>query len=177
MSIDEIERFNALFARHDWDYTYVGADQMASNRSSARMDEALRGIGDYIVAPDYYQHQPVYQYLLYIDPSEEAALNDSGELGRDYHAMRWHPFSVDLLHADGSKARGIRRVCEALGVAPAETMAFGDGLNDVEMFKTVGYGVAMGDAVPELRALAQYQTGTVEEDGILTALQQLGVIA
>ena len=55
-------------------------------------------------------------------------------------------------------------------------MAFGDGLNDVEMFKTVGYGVAMGDAVPELRALAQYQTGTVEEDGIYNALQHLGII-
>ena len=177
MSIDEIERFNALFARHDWDYTYVGAEQMASNRQSARMDEALAGIGPYIVAPDYYLHQPVYQYLLYIDPAEETALNDSGELGRDYHAMRWHPFSVDLLHADGSKARGIKRVCEALGVPLDETMAFGDGLNDVEMFKTVGYGVAMGDAVPELRALAQYQTGTVEEDGIYTALQHLGIIA
>ena len=177
MSIGEIERFNALFARHGWDYTYVGAEQMASNRQSARMDEALAGIGPYIVAPDYYLHQPVYQYLLYIDPAEETALNDSGELGRDYHAMRWHPFSVDLLHADGSKARGIKRVCEALGVPLDETMAFGDGLNDVEMFKTVGYGVAMGDAVPELRALAQYQTGTVEEDGIYTALQHLGIIA
>ena len=177
MSIGEIERFNALFARHGWDYTYVGAEQMASNRQSARMDEALAGIGPYIVAPDYYLHQPVYQYLLYIDPAEETALNDSGELGRDYHAMRWHPFSVDLLHADGSKARGIKRVCEALGVPLDETMAFGDGLNDVEMFKTVGYGVAMGDAVPELQALAQYQTGTVEEDGIYTALQHLGIIA
>ena len=176
MSLAEIERFNALFARHGWDYTYVGAEQMASNRQSARMDEALAGIGPYIVAPDYYLHQPVYQYLLYIDPAEETALNDSGELGRDYHAMRWHPFSVDLLHADGSKARGIKRVCEALGVPLDETMAFGDGLNDVEMFKTVGYGVAMGDAVPELRALAQYQTGTVEEDGIYNALQHLGII-
>ena len=51
MSIGEIERFNALFARHGWDYTYVGAEQMASNRQSARMDEALAGIGPYIVAP------------------------------------------------------------------------------------------------------------------------------
>ena len=177
MTLDEIERFNALFARHGWDYTYVGAEQMASSRQSARMDDALAGIGDYIIDPDYYRHQPVYQYLLYIDPAEETALNDSGELGRDYHAMRWHPFSVDLLHADGSKARGIKRVCEALGVPLDETMAFGDGLNDVEMFKTVGYGVAMGDAVPELQALAQYQTGTVEEDGIYTALQHLGIIA
>jgi len=177
MSIGEIERFNALFARHGWDYTYVGAEQMASNRQSARMDEALAGIGPYIVAPDYYLHQPVYQYLLYIDPAEETALNDSGELGRDYHAMRWHPFSVDLLHADGSKARGIKRVCEALGVPPGETMAFGGGAHAWGQVQTVGYGVAMGDAVPELRALAQYQTGTVEEDGIYTALQHLGVIA
>ena len=176
MSLAEIERFTALFRRHGWDYTFVGAEKMASSSSNPRVNEALAGIGPYIVDPDYYRHQPVYQFLLYIDPGEEAALNGSGELGRDYHAMRWHPFSVDLLHADGSKARGIRAVCAARGIDLAATMAFGDELNDLEMFKTVGFGVAMGDAVPELRALAQYQTGTVEEDGILTALQQLGVI-
>ena len=164
-----------LFITINGQYNQYRGEALATNPMT--LAEALRGIGDYIVAPDYYLHQPVYQYLLYIDPAEETALNDSGELGRDYHAMRWHPFSVDLLHADGSKARGIKRVCEALGVPLDETMAFGDGLNDVEMFKTVGYGVAMGDAVPELRALAQYQTGTVEEDGIYTALQHLGIIA
>ena len=177
MSLADIERFIALFRRHGWDYTFVGAEKMASSSSNPRVNEALAGIGPYIVDPDYYRHQPVYQFLLYIDPTEETTLNDSGELGREYHAMRWHPFSVDLLHAEGSKARGIKRVCEALGVPLDETMAFGDGLNDVEMFKTVGYGVAMGDAVPELQALAQYQTGTVEEDGIYTALQHLGIIA
>ena len=177
MSIGEIERFNALFARHGWDYTYVGAEQMASNRQSARMDEALAGIGPYIVAPDYYLHQPVYQYLLYIDPAEETALNDSGELGRDYHAMRWHPFSVDLLHADGSKARGIRDACAALGFAPQETLAFGDGLNDVEMFTVVGAGIAMGDACEALKAVATHVTGTLEEDGIARALVDLGVLA
>ena len=176
MSLAEIERFTALFRRHGWDYTFVGAEKMASSSSNPRVNKALAGIGPYIVDPDYYRHQPVYQFLLYIDPAEETMLNDSGELGREYHAMRWHPFSVDLLHAEGSKARGIKRVCEALGVPLDETMAFGDGLNDVEMFKTVGYGVAMGDTVPELRALAQYQTGTVEEDGIYNALQHLGII-
>ena len=176
MSLAEIERFIALFRRHGWDYTFVGAEQMASSSSNPRVAEALAGIGPYTVDPDYYRHRPVYQFLLYIDPGEEAALNGSGELGRDYHAMRWHPFSVDLLHADGSKARGIRSVCAALGVPLAETMAFGDGLNDVEMFKTVGFGVAMGDAVPELRALARMQTGTVEADGIYNALKTLEII-
>ena len=176
MSLAEIERFTALFRRHGWDYTFVGAEKMASSSSNPRVNEALAGIGPYIVDPDYYRHQPVYQFLLYIDPAEETTLNDSGELGREYHAMRWHPFSVDLLHAEGSKARGIHSVCAALGVPLAETMAFGDGLNDVEMFKTVGFGVAMGDAVPELSAVAQMQTGTVEEDGIYNALKKLEII-
>ena len=82
----------------------------------------------------------------------------------------------NLLHADGSKARGIRRVCEAFGVAPAETMAFGDGLNDVEMFKTVGFGVAMGDGREELKALAKYVTTPLEAHGVFNALVHLGVV-
>ena len=176
MSLAEIERFTALFRRHGWDYTFVGAEKMASSSSNPRVNEALAGIGPYIVDPDYYRHQPVYQFLLYIDPTEETTLNDSGELGREYHAMRWHPFSVDLLHAEGSKARGIRSVCAALGVPLAETMAFGDGLNDVEMFKTVGFGVAMGDGRDELKALAKYITTPLEQHGVYNALVHLGII-
>ena len=45
-------------------------------------------------------------------------------------------------------------------------MAFGDGLNDVEMFTAVGAGIAMGDACEALKAVATHVTGTLEEDGI-----------
>ncbi|MDO4643381.1 MAG: Cof-type HAD-IIB family hydrolase [Cardiobacteriaceae bacterium] len=172
----DIERFIALFQQHSWDYTFVGSEQMASSSANPRVCEALATIGPFVVDADYYQRRPVYQILLFIDAEEEVHLNASGELAKGYHAMRWHPFSVDLLQATGSKARGIRAVCEKLGVSPSETMAFGDGENDVEMFKTVGYGVAMGDACPQLLAVADRQTGTVEEDGIYHALVQLGVI-
>lgn len=59
--------------------------------------------------------------------------------------VRWHEEAVDLLPAGMSKTDGIRSVVEALGLEMADVMAFGDGLNDVEMLSEVGFGVAMGN--------------------------------
>ena len=162
---------------HDWDYGCTSEEKMALSSDRQRVHDSLYGTVPYETDPDYWQRHPVYQMNVFITAEEEAAFAASGILQRGYQMIRWHPLGMDLLHADGSKARGIRAVCAALGIDLADTMAFGDELNDLEMFKTVGYGVAMGDAVPELQALAQYQTGTVEEDGIYTALQHLGIIA
>jgi hypothetical protein len=50
-------------------------------------------------------------------------------------------------------------------------MAFGDGMNDLEMFDLVGFAVAMGDAQPDLIARADFVTGTIEEYGIQTVLE------
>ena len=57
-----------------------------------------------------------------------------------------------------------------------DVMAFGDGLNDIEMLQTVGFGVAMGNGHPDLKAVADYICPTVEEDGVLNGLKTLGVI-
>ena len=80
------------------------------------------------------------------------------------------------MHADGSKARGIREVCAVLDIPLAQVMAFGDELNDLEMFKTVGFGVAMGDGRDELKALAKYVTTPLEQHGVYNALVHLGII-
>ena len=53
---------------------------------------------------------------------------------------------------------------------------FGDGPNDMEIFDYVGLKIAMGNATPELKAKADYVTGTVEEDGIFNALEELGLV-
>lgn len=54
-------------------------------------------------------------------------------------------------------------------------MMFGDGPNDMEIFDYVGLKIAMGNATPELKAKADYVTGTVEEDGIFNALEELWI--
>ena len=55
-------------------------------------------------------------------------------------------------------------------------MAFGDGLNDLEMMGAAGFGIAMGNAAPELKAAADYVCPRADEDGIWRALIDLGVI-
>ena len=55
-------------------------------------------------------------------------------------------------------------------------MAFGDGDNDLDMFEAVGLSVAMGNAVPQLIAAADYITDDVEHDGIAKALKHFGLI-
>jgi hydroxymethylpyrimidine pyrophosphatase-like HAD family hydrolase len=55
-------------------------------------------------------------------------------------------------------------------------IGFGDGGNDTTMIKDCGIGVAMGNAIPELKSIADYVTSSVDEDGIANALRHFGII-
>jgi len=61
-------------------------------------------------------------------------------------------------------------VADKLGVAQDDVLAIGDGRNDIEMLEWAGRGVAMGQAPPEVREIADAVTGSVEEDGAATEL-------
>jgi hydroxymethylpyrimidine pyrophosphatase-like HAD family hydrolase len=63
-----------------------------------------------------------------------------------------------------------------LGFELQDVYAFGDGLNDIEMLKAVGTGVAMGNGVPEAKEVADYITTDVSEDGIWNGLKKLNLI-
>jgi HAD superfamily hydrolase (TIGR01484 family) len=72
---------------------------------------------------------------------------------------------LDLAPAGVSKASGLERICQELGVAASDVLAIGDGRNDVEMLQWAGRGVAMGQAPLEVQEGADDVTRTVEEDG------------
>lgn len=75
-----------------------------------------------------------------------------------------------------SKAVGIKQLCEYLGTSPEEAIAFGDSNNDLDMIKCVGTGIAMGNGSDALKALADYVTDSVLDDGIYHALEHFGLI-
>ena len=72
---------------------------------------------------------------------------------------------LDLAPEGVSKASGLDLVCAELGVAAADVLAIGDGLNDLEMITWAGRGVAMGQAPDELKDLADGITASIHEDG------------
>lgn len=155
-------------------YCFVGAEAVAVSEDNPMVNEALAYVGPYLVDADYHRRQPVCQLLVFVSVEREGELQPLENLG--LRSVRWHENSVDLLPRDASKARAIRELCADLAINPQETMAFGDGLNDLEMADAVGFFVAMGDGHPQLRTRADFLAPPVEEDGILRALEALKVI-
>ena len=57
-----------------------------------------------------------------------------------------------------------------------ETMAFGDGGNDISMLRHAAIGIAMGQAKEDVKAAADYVTASIDEDGISKAMKHFGII-
>lgn len=94
----------------------------------------------------------------------------------DCEATRWYPTFADVIPRGSGKHIGIAKVCEYYGFSLDECMAFGDGGNDKTMLACVGTGIAMGNAADDVKAVANYSTTSVDEDGIANGLKHFGLI-
>lgn len=80
---------------------------------------------------------------------------------------------VEMLPLGLNKAKGMALAARRLGVRASETIAFGDMPNDIPLFAWAAHGVAMGNAHPELRSVADEVTASNDEDGIAVTLEKL----
>lgn len=81
---------------------------------------------------------------------------------------------ADLTIAGVSKATGIQKLMDLYQLN--QYIAFGDSLNDMEMFKHAYLSIAMGQGNPQLKSIASYITSPIDEDGIYKACVHLGLI-
>jgi Cof subfamily protein (haloacid dehalogenase superfamily) len=80
------------------------------------------------------------------------------------------PNNREVLVARAGKANAAKLLAARLGIDPAHVLAIGDQRNDIEMIRWAGIGVAMGNAVPALKAVANWVTCSNDEDGVAHAL-------
>lgn len=85
-------------------------------------------------------------------------------------------YSGEVSYTGIHKAYGMQRIIDALGMEQKDTIAFGDGPNDLEMLQYAAIGVAMGNGVPEAKAAADMVTDRIECDGIYKAMIELKLI-
>jgi len=79
---------------------------------------------------------------------------------------------LDIFNAGTCKAKALHFVSERFGFDMAEAMAIGDGINDIDLLEAVGMPVAVGNAIPEAKAIAKAVVGANDEDGVAEAIER-----
>ncbi|MGI8386877.1 Cof-type HAD-IIB family hydrolase [Robertmurraya sp. P23] len=125
------------------------------------------------VDPNHYHTNPIYQLLLFCQDPDQTLYQ---ERFVDKKFVRWNPFVLDVLPNGVSKATGITKFLEISGIKKENTFAFGDDINDMEMFSLVGTAIAMANAIPELKEMSDFVTSSNVDDGIFNGLKTLQLI-
>jgi len=91
---------------------------------------------------------------------------------QNYYGNRAENFLLEFVNKEASKGKALRELAGKLGIDAADVMAMGDSHNDESMFEFAGTGIAMGNAIDELKAMATGVTATNVEDGVAVALKK-----
>ncbi len=113
--------------------------------------------------------------------SDEASIDRAmaelrATFGETIYITKSLPIFCEIAHAGCNKGNALAALASGLGVAQHETVAIGDGLNDLEMVQWAGLGIAMGNAPAELIEAADIITGTIKEDGAAQALEDIFLV-
>lgn len=146
---------------------------MYCNFVNESMAAAQRAISTPIPAVGEYTGCEIYQAVFYVEKEKESLVSERLCACK---IARWNEHAVDIIPCPGGKADGIAEFLRRNNIDRAETMAFGDGENDIEMLQFAQTGIAMGNAIDAVKRQADFVTDSVDDDGVEKALIKLGII-
>lgn len=115
----------------------------------------------------------VTKFLLFIDPDRIGYIRENlpEELHLKYSIVFSQPYLIEFLPKNVDKASSLLKLTDYLSVSKENIIVIGDGLNDISMLKIASVAIAMGNAVPEVKKIADYITLTNDENGVKHALE------
>lgn len=123
--------------------------------------------------------EPVYKVFFITRHQERLPV---GELSREFFVCDQNVFSHDgvyrgeLIDLAFDKGTGMAHICEHLGMSLADTVAFGDSMNDLAMLKAAGVSVCMENGDAALKEVSDLVCPPVDDDGLSKAFHQLGLV-
>lgn len=149
--------------------------------NTASDPQKVRHVGKLLNVPDIERELPVgdvlTQRILQLTPFINE--QQESEILNTLHGIesgRWCPDFADFTAKGVSKAKGLREIAAYQGFDISETMAFGDGGNDLSIIEQSGIGIAMGNANEVLKKAADYITDNIDDNGIYNALYHYNII-
>lgn len=145
-----------------------------------RIDENVRNFHEMIqipcpvvAPPDGAVSRDVLSIAPYIDYETQELITPQL---RNSEIMRFNPFNCDVVPRNGGKDVGMQAMLDYFGLSIDESMAIGDGQNDIKMLKAAGIGVTIGQCRPDVMAAADYHAPEADEDGIWLTFEKFGII-
>lgn len=163
------EYFIKIFNEKSVPIMFVEKDEMYINFINESVEIAQDAISTPLPDVKNYTGNEIYQVILYADEETENRISKNLVGSK---ITRWNEYALDVISYSGGKESGIKEYLKLNNIKREETMAFGDGENDIDMLKLVGIGVAMGNAESCVKESADYITNSVDDDGIMEAFKK-----
>lgn len=168
-----LENVLDIFCKKETPFILVEEERLYINFINDEVVEAQKDISTPLPQIREYEGDPVYMAIGFFTEDQTEAWEKKLP---DCTITRWNPKGVDIIAKGGSKAAGVARIAGMHGWDASEIIAFGDGENDIEMMQYAGIGVAMGNAEASVKAIADYVTTDIDQDGIWNAAKQYGLL-
>lgn len=150
--------------------TEDSADQYVQIESKIN-NMPLKHVDDFKAVVDY----PVNKVLLTGKPEYAAKIEDEfkAPFKDSLSIYRSAAYFIEVMAKDIDKAASLKVLADSLNIRPEEIISFGDGYNDLSLIEFSGLGVAMGNAVDEVKQRANYITLSNDDEGIYDCLNKL----
>ena len=176
-----VEKITSICDEHDMQYSLQGDFHTYVDK---KFEYLIYRLGQYGIFADQltfdYDKKAIDVYKLEIDsPRHEDRKYIIENLPEDMtyvEDMNHNYCHLEVYAKENSKATGALKVLELLNIDIKDSYAFGDGFNDVCMFKVVGHPIAMGNGVDVAKEASEYITSDIYDGGIYKALLHYGII-
>lgn len=148
---------------------YIERTDDAFRREADTYYAALEVVDDLLAVDDDVLKIAVYDFAV----AEHSVAPVLDGIARTHRVVVSGRHWVDIMNLDVDKGAALRRLQEALDVTPAQTAAFGDYLNDLEMLDAADWSYAMSEAHPDVVARARYRAPSNLDHGVITTIEAL----